>query len=138
MCKLQSHFGYKMKKIWIALTLLLNSYAIAQQKQEKCTLPQGIFVMTDEPKEEWVMEVKGGQVIETIRSGEVIIYSTIVQSNPNNCTYFMTVTQVVGNESDVKVGDKYITTVKDIIDNYLYIRTETQKTGMELILLKQK
>lgn len=138
MCKLQSHFGYKMKKIWIALTLLLNSYAIAQQKQEKCTLPQGIFVMTDEPKEEWVMEVKDGQVIETIRNGEVIIYSTIVQSNPNNCTYFMTVTQVVGNESDVKVGDKYITTVKDIIDNYLYIRTETQKTGMELILLKQK
>lgn len=138
MCKLQSHFGYKMKKIWIALTLLLNSYAIAQQKLEKCTLPQGIFVMTDEPKEEWVMEVKGGQVIETIRNGEVIIYSTIVQSNPNNCTYFMTVTQVVGNESDVKVGDKYITTVKDIIDNYLYIRTETQKTGMELILLKQK
>ncbi|MDY6025926.1 hypothetical protein [Bergeyella zoohelcum] len=127
-----------MKKIWIALTLLLNSYAIAQQKQEKCTLPQGIFVMTDEPKEEWVMEVKDGQVIETIRNGEVIIYSTIVQSNPNNCTYFMTVTQVVGNESDVKVGDKYITTVKDIIDNYLYIRTETQKTGMELILLKQK
>lgn len=138
MCKLQSHFGYKMKKIWIALTLLLNSYAIAQQKLEKCTLPQGIFVMTDEPKEEWVMEVKDGQVIETIRNGEVIIYSTIVQSNPNNCTYFMTVTQVVGNESDVKVGDKYITTVKDIIDNYLYIRTETQKTGMELILLKQK
>ncbi|EKB59136.1 hypothetical protein HMPREF9700_01613 [Bergeyella zoohelcum CCUG 30536] len=138
MCKLQSHFGYKMKKVGIALALLVTTYAIAQQKQEKCTLPQGIFVMTDEPKEEWVMEVKDGQVIETIRNGEVIIYSTIVQSNPNNCTYFMTVTQVVGNESDVKVGDKYITTVKDIIDNYLYIRTETQKTGMELILLKQK
>ncbi|WP_260199992.1 hypothetical protein [Bergeyella zoohelcum] len=127
-----------MKKVGIALALLVTTYAIAQQKQEKCTLPQGIFVMTDEPKEEWVMEVKDGQVIETIRNGEVIIYSTIVQSNPNNCTYFMTVTQVVGNESDVKVGDKYITTVKDIIDNYLYIRTETQKTGMELILLKQK
>ncbi|WP_394265568.1 hypothetical protein [Bergeyella zoohelcum] len=127
-----------MKKVGIALALLVTTYAIAQQKLEKCTLPQGIFVMTDEPKEEWVMEVKDGQVIETIRNGEVIIYSTIVQSNPNNCTYFMTVTQVVGNESDVKVGDKYITTVKDIIDNYLYIRTETQKTGMELILLKQK
>ncbi len=138
MCKLQSHFRCKMKKVGIALALLVTTYAIAQQKLEKCTLPQGIFVMTDEPKEEWVMEVKDGQVIETIRNGEVIIYSTIVQSNPNNCTYFMTVTQVVGNESDVKVGDKYITTVKDIIDNYLYIRTETQKTGMELILLKQK
>lgn len=138
MCKLQSHFRCKIKKVGIALALLVTTYAIAQQKQEKCTLPQGIFVMTDEPKEEWVMEVKGGQVIETIRSGEVIIYSTIVQSNPNNCTYFMTVTQIIGNESDVKVGDKYITTVKDIIDNYLYIRTETQKTGMELILLKQK
>lgn len=138
MCKLQSHFRCKMNKIWIALTLLLNSYAIAQQKQEKCTLPQGIFVMTDEPKEEWVMEVKGGQVIETIRSGEVIIYSTIVQSNPNNCTYFMIVTQVVGNELDVKVGDKYITTVNDFIDNYLYIRTETKKIGMELTLLQLK
>lgn len=138
MCKLQSHFGYKMKKVGIALALLVTTYAIAQQKQEKCTLPQGIFVMTDEPKEEWVMEVKGGQVIETIRSGEVIIYSTIVQSNPNNCTYFMIVTQVVGNESDVKVGDKYITTVNGFIDNYLYIRTETKKIGMELTLLQLK
>lgn len=138
MCKLQSHFRCKMKKVGIALALLVTTYAIAQQKQEKCTLPQGIFVMTDEPKEEWVMEVKGGQVIETIRSGEVIIYSTIVQSNPNNCTYFMIVTQVVGNESDVKVGDKYITTVNGFIDNYLYIRTETKKIGMELTLLQLK
>lgn len=138
MCKLQSHFGCKMNKIWIAFVLLLTSYVAAQQNQEKCILPDGTFVMTDEPKEEWMMEVKGGQVIETIRNGEVIIYSTIVQSNPNNCTYFMTVTQIIGNEPEVKIGDKYITTVNGFIDNYLYIRTETKKVGMELTLLQLK
>lgn len=138
MCKLQSHFRCKMKKIWIAFALLLTSYVAAQQNQEKCNLPEGKYIAWDVPMDEWMLEIKGNQLKEIIHHGEIVIYSTYTKVHPNDCEYLMTVQKIEGDEPEIKVGDKYITTVKDIIDNYLYIRTETQKTGMELILLKQK